>query len=268
MIENHDYFKGLRFEYGGRFSSREAWIHPQHTNTTWEIIFMIEGCAHLSTAWGNVDLNPGDFLLLPPGKPHSGYEYSKNSVSFFWLHFHAGPELEEIIENLPHNASLGTGTQMALLCRQLLHYSVLKDYPAQVSDALIGMILTEYEIHTRTQDKRHESRLLSDIREWIRINSDRRLDAKTVAEHFGYHEDHLTRLFRQRYGTGLKNYINEARTDKIRSLLLTTDLPLKEIAQQTGFDDYKAFLQYFTYHESVTPTALREQYYKTPTNNR
>jgi len=93
------------------------------------------------------------------------------------------------------------------------------------------------------------------------------LTAAEVAGQFGYNEDYLTRIFRKKTGVGLKNWINKTRMDHLRTELLTTDAPLKTIAYNAGFSDYKAFLKYFTYHESITPTALREHFYHMHTNN-
>ena len=54
----------------------------------------------------------------------------------------------------------------------------------------------------------------------------------------------------------------------IKQLLLSTDLPLKEIARRCGFEDYACFLKFFSYHESLTPTQFRTAFYRQHTNIR
>ena len=40
------------------------------------------------------------------------------------------------------------------------------------------------------------------------------------------------------------------------------------MAKAAGFDDYRAFLKFFRYHEGLTPTEFRNLYYNTHTNNK
>lgn len=262
---------GLRYDWGGKFTSRGAWIHPDTVTETWEFLYMLHGTTVLYEEETELRLSAGDALLFAPGKRHGGREKTgeeeRERVSFFWLHFYPDAAGHAMLSALPRYAHIGESSQIPLFCRQLLHVSVLSAYPRSMSDALMGMILTEYAVRTGEGEQSREERLLSDICEWIRINADRKLTVKEVAAQFEYQEDYLARVFREKLGMGLKPYIDNARMEKLRTLLLTTDEPLKSIAARTGFEDYKAFLKYFTYHGSMTPTKLREQYYRTHTNN-
>lgn len=273
----------MEYVYGGKFTSQGEWIHPIGTYDTWEFIYMICGEAHMYEGTRSFTAVGGDCLLLRPGVEHGGYAPSTDTVSFFWLHGKVRSNepavraaADTVLSGLPLHAKAMQHTQIPLLCRQLLHHSSLQMYPASMSDALFCMVLTEYAVHVRLQAmekergtgrESEEDRLVNDIAEYIRINARTPLTAADVALHFQYHEDYLTRLFRQKRGIGVKAYIDEMRIAYIRTLLLTTDAPLKSIAVQSGFDDYKAFLKYFTYHESITPTELRKRFYRTHTNN-
>jgi transcriptional regulator GlxA family with amidase domain len=131
------------------------------------------------------------------------------------------------------------------------------------------LILMEYEsIATLSDEYGKDSRTAIKIEEWIRINSDRPLSVSAVAEHFGYNEDYISKLFRRESGVGLKAYIDSMRLLRIKGLLSTTAFPLQKISDECGFEDYKAFLKFFTYHEGVTPTKFRTQCYMTHDNNR
>ncbi len=264
------------YVYGGKFSSQGAWIHPRGNYETWELIYMISGCAYLYEGETRIAARAGDCVLFSANREHGGYRYSGEGtddgeiVSFFWIHGSLQTEaVPEAFSSLPLYARGMEYTQIPYLCRQLLHISDLHSYPRSMSDALLGMIFTEYAIATQTgrEPGTPEDRLINDIAEYIRINANTALQVSAVAKHFGYHEDYLARLFRRIRGIGIKAYIDEMRMTHIRSQLLSTDAPLKSIAAQSGFDDYKAFLKYFVYHESMTPTELRERFYRTHTNN-
>ena len=263
-MKQGDYLQyGVQYIYGGKFTSQGTWIHPVGTYETWELIYMIRGCAFLYEGDRQLTANAGDVVFVRPGVEHGGFAESKETVSFFWLHGKtASPEADAALDCLPLISADLQNTQIPLLCKQLLNTSSMPQYPEAVSNALLGIILTEYAIHTRprTEEESPENRLVNEIAEYIRINA-------MYAAHFGYNEDYLTRLFRRIHGVGLKGYIDRMRMAHIRTMLLSTDLPLKSIAVQSGFDDYKAFLKYFTYHEDLTPTELRRRFYRTHTNN-
>lgn len=264
------------YVFGGKFTSQGAWIHPRGNYETWELIYMIGGCAYLYEGERRIVARAGDCVLFSAGREHGGYRYSgegtdtPETVSFFWIHASLKANgVPDAFARLPLHTKGMENTQIPYLCRQILHISSLHTYPKAMSDALLGMMFTEYAIAADAGSERgtQEDRLTNDIAEYIRINANIPLTAAAVAKHFGYHEDYLARLFRRVQGVGIKTYIDEMRMTHIRSLLLSTDAPLKSIAAQSGFDDYKAFLKYFVYHENMSPTALRERFYRTHTNN-
>lgn len=260
----------IQYVHGGKFTSQGTWIHPVGTYETWEIIYMIQGCAYLYEGNRRLTACAGDVVFFRPGTEHGGYAESVETVSFFWIHGKTdSAAASAALERLPlHTASL-QHTQIPLLCRQLLNFAPMPHYPETVFDALLGILLTEYAIQAQPNSayRGAEDRLVNDIAEYIRINAKHTVHTSEIAAHFGYNEDYLTRLFRRIHGVGLKGYIDRTRMAYIRNLLLSTDLPLKSIAAQSGFDDYKAFLKYFTYHENMTPTELRRQFFRTHTNN-
>lgn len=270
-MKQEDYLQyQIQYDYAGKFTSQGTWIHPIGTYETWEIIYMIRGRAHLYEGDRQLTANAGDVVLFRPGVEHGGTAESEETVSFFWVHGKAeGEKAITALRRLPLHAVNLQHTQIPLLCRQLLNVSSTPQYPNSVHNALLGIIFTEYAMHTLSQTKQEsaEHHLINDIAEYIRINAMHAMHTSDIAVHFGYNEDYLTRLFHRIHGVGLKGYIDRMRMNHIRTLLLSTDLPLKSIAAQSGFDDYKAFLKYFTYHEDMTPTELRQRFYRTHTNN-
>lgn len=270
-MKQEDYLQyEVVYDYGGKFTSQGTWIHPVGSYETWEIIYMIRGCAYLYEGDRQLTANAGDVVFFRPGAEHGGFSESEETVSFFWIHGKAvSVDANAALDRLPLHAVGLQHTQIPLLCKQLLNVSSTPQYPDSVHNALLGILLTEYAIHTqpRTEQESAEDRLVNDISEYIRINAMHTLHTSDIAVHFGYNEDYLTRLFRRMHGVGLKGYIDRMRMGYIRTLLVSTDLPLKSIAAQSGFDDYKAFLKYFSYHEDMTPTELRRRFYRMHTNN-
>lgn len=249
------------FEYGGRFTSRGNWIHPERIIDTYEWIVMTEGEAYIEEDGNVYELSEGSVLLLEPHKKHRGIRVSCNRVSFYWIHFKA--------QNFPSVAkcfSLQNRFEVYLLCRQILHYRERRE-PKSVCGNLLSVLLHEMEWQS-SSDPDPNSALVSRVREWIRINIDQNPDAVDVAQYFGYHADYLSRVFRRFYGHGLKAEIDACKCREIKRLLMESDLTLYEISKRVGISDYKLFLKFFKYHEGMTPTEFRNLYPSFHTNNR
>lgn len=250
----------ISFVHGGIFTSDEPWIHPKISVQTTEIIIMLKGEAHLFEDGDSYDLRENNYLIFEPEKMHGGSAYSYETVSFYWFHFDG---------SLPQNMIQKTGSlverdRIDLLCRQLLHYANTPTISKCASDYSLRLLLLEME--QQCHDQKSGSIKFSEICEWIRINGDRPLTSEIVAQQFGYHEDYLARLFRKNLDISMKQYIIRSRMSYLKTQLLSTNLTLKEIAFNAGFQDYKYFLKYFTSYAGITPTAFRNSYSNTHRN--
>jgi len=80
--------------------------------------------------------------------------------------------------------------------------------------------------------------------------------------------DYLKRLYKLSFQKNIKEAINEERIRYLKMLMLYDNMPLKEVAMKAGFSDYKYFLQFFKYHEGITPTQFYKQFSKIYINSR
>ena len=252
----------LSYTACGLFRTDEPWIHPSRVESTYEIICVSEGAVCLREGERVYHLGPGDLVILLPGVRHEGCEGSRGRTGFYWVHFSA-PSLEAfgVAERVtPAFPNLA-------IFRQLLHVANTPEYPAYAPAALITVLLAEIAA-IQAQMALQDCQVARDAAEYIRINARRRLTAGAVARQYGYSGEHLTRLFRRAYGTGLKAYICEARMKAARELMANSPFTVKEVAQMLDFDDENQFIQFFKYHQHQTPTKFRNALYNTHLNNR
>ena len=106
------------------------------------------------------------------------------------------------------------------------------------------------------------------IYEWIRASATSKLTAEKTAGHFGFSPDHVTRIIKKNYGIGVKALINNFVLSKAKELLANTEKYVKEIAYELEFDNDKAFIGFFKYHEGVFPSEFRDRFYKIHMNRK
>lgn len=71
---------------------------------------------------------------------------------------------------------------------------------------------------------------------------------------------HLSRSFRAAVGIPPKQYITAARLDRAIFLLSHTDLPLRDIADRIGYDNYNNFYVTFRREYGVSPEVYRKEH--------
>lgn len=86
------------------------------------------------------------------------------------------------------------------------------------------------------------------------------IDIESVASTIGYCPDHFRLLFKKRTGVSPKHYIIQLRLKYAHVLICSTDLPLKQIAEQCGYNDYFQFNSIFKKYYGHSPIYFREKH--------
>lgn len=68
----------------------------------------------------------------------------------------------------------------------------------------------------------------------------------------------LNKHFRHEFGTTVFQYINDKRMRHAEQLLTSSDLPISEVAESSGFSDANYFFRLFKARHGVSPTAYRK----------
>ena len=253
----------VSYLYSGLFETQEEWSHPHRVIDSYEILYVVAGEVYLEDEGERFSLKAGDVYLLRPDCRHGGYRISRGKTSFYWVHFvtDGWPGLETGLLSVPDSY------RFSLLLKQLLHIANTPGYPAYAPDAALGLLLAELTAAGRDGES-GGGPLVSKIAEWVRIHSREKLTVGEVAARFGYHPDYLCVLFRKSLGMSLKAYIGGERVKFAQSLLLTTDKPIKELAEELGWESENAFIHYFRYHTGMGPGRFRGVYHHTHMNDR
>lgn len=263
MIENAGAVFSLRYSFAGQFMTHEEWIHPTRVIDTWEVMLVTQGEVHLREGNASYHLHAGDLMLLRPFVEHGGTQSSQGRTSFFWGHF-----TTDAFERTGLRGGVCTPPDIDRLVsafRCLLHVGNTPGYPPYATDAALAALLSEVAA-SQAVSGADSSRLIQEVTEWVRINSSKKLTVQMVSAHFSYHPDYLCALMRRTFGQGLKEYINEERLKRLKTLLLTSSLSVKELAAQLGFGNENQLIHYFKYHEGISPARFRNQYAHTHLN--
>lgn len=254
----------IEYISAGLFNSDQVWCHPRRCIDTYEIIFMLEGCAYINESGYEYTLTQNDILLLDCQKEHYGFQPSTEKVSFFWIHFKVD---DEAVNSLPKFFSVSEPYLLKNLFSQCLHICNTSSYDKVCADLYTALII--HEIKKNFKESSSSSNYLATrIREWIRVNIDKNITLTDIAYEFSLHPNHISRVFKQTYGIGIKKHINSEKLKKSQSLLLTTHLNIKQISLELSFQSENHFIKFFKYHTKITPSEYRNSYTNTHTNKK
>lgn len=92
---------------------------------------------------------------------------------------------------------------------------------------------------------------------YINKNYKQKITTEALSEYCGISPQHLIRLFRKHLGTTPIRFINKNKIFHAIEMLRTTELSVKEIAYELGFDDPNYFSRLFKKEEKMSPCDTR-----------
>lgn len=286
MISNESNFN-FRFELKNiaylRFSRDSEY---QDIVSPYTRIYLItEGNGHLVTGNQNIELDSG-FMYLIPSFVHCSYAFNKN-LAHIYIHFEALLENGLTVYNLFSFQNKIQATEL----NKLLFYRLLEINPGLElphhdphvyqtkpwmdkkptwnsasqkleTEAIIQQLLACFISDVPGID--FVSNLKYNIEQilgYIQENLHTDIKIEQLAEIACLSKDHFTRVFKSVFGVPPCVFIIRKRIEKSQFLLLTSDLPINQIVDETNFKNAPYFSRMFKKYTSLTPGEYRKNRY-------
>ncbi|WP_042169536.1 response regulator transcription factor [Paenibacillus gorillae] len=85
------------------------------------------------------------------------------------------------------------------------------------------------------------------------------ISMKQVAEQLHLNASYFSVLFKEQTGVTFSDYLTRRRLQKAKELLVTTRMPIWEIAEKVGYQTDKYFIKVFKDNEGASPSQYRHQ---------
>ena len=99
-----------------------------------------------------------------------------------------------------------------------------------------------------------------ELHDWIKNNLRKNILVDDMAQLCGMSSRNFSRLYTKTMDISPAKAVEAIRVDKARELLITTNLSIKSIARNSGFQDDERMRRSFLRHIKTTPTAYRKQF--------
>lgn len=86
------------------------------------------------------------------------------------------------------------------------------------------------------------------------------ISLNVLANEFHLSAQYISQLFKNEIGVNFLAYLTNIRMEQAKKLLLSTDDTVAEIAEKSGYADYRVFTKAFKKSEGVTPSQYRRNF--------
>ncbi|MCL2185750.1 MAG: helix-turn-helix domain-containing protein, partial [Treponema sp.] len=154
-------------------------------------------------------------------------------------------------KDIKDNTALETTERYLQKIEESSNFNEITDILTSITERMSDMIFSFHGV-------RHFSALRKAER-YIWSHYTRKLSLKEIADASGLSAPYFSTVFKEEMGENLSNYLNRLRIEKAAAMLITTDLPISEVAVACGFEDQSWFSKIFKNNTSLTPGKYRER---------
>ena len=243
----------LRFISGGSCRITVGKAYPAGKAGYGEIICVSEGSLCICEDWYEYTVGAGEVLLLDSSKRHYGARETDNDASFYRVIYTGSHKLAQLAGAAEKIFTPAHPERISDITSMMTSYSSQPEYPEEMMNSLLTMLLIELFVHGLSHDDSSASRLCGRICDII-LAKNGSVRASEVAAEVGYSADYITRVFRGFYSRGLKAYIDDVRMLSIKNML-GRGLSTAEIAGEAGFLSVRAMRDFFRYKSGESISA-------------
>lgn len=150
-------------------------------------------------------------------------------------------------------------------CREALRLQItdyiLKPVNYEEFGACIDNLkISLFERRITKEPKEQEERTITLLTRYLQEHMAEELSLSVLAEQFYLNPQYISQLFKNEIGVGFLTYLTNIRMEKAKKLLLSTSYSIAEVAEQSGYGDYRVFTKVFKKTEGITPSQYRRDF--------
>ena len=156
-------------------------------------------------------------------------------------------------------------------CREALRLQITDYILKPVNYEEFGSCIDNLKIslfRRRTEEEpaaAEEERPIAAMTRYMQAHLAGEVSLNLLAEEFHLSPQYISQLFKSEIGVNFLTYLTNLRMERAKKLLLSTALPVSEVAEQSGYGDYRVFTKAFKKSEGVTPSQYRRDFLENDT---
>ena len=249
---------------------------PVHWHDELEIIYVKGGFLTVSISGESYIGKPGDAFVVSPGNLHlmgsdtSTVDYYTFLFPLKNLSFRADDLFEEKLLEPLNSGHLMINPRIndtaKELCEQLIevHESENQERESQLTAQIkTKIILLQFILEMWKKgfiienDTNGRNTVEKEMVSYIQQNYTGKISLKEFGEQFHLSEKYISRYFKEHFHITLSQYVTYLRLEHAKQLLQDTDIPVTEVAMQSGYQNVSYFIRSFKKTYEISPLKYR-----------
>ncbi|MFC7681855.1 helix-turn-helix domain-containing protein [Paenibacillus sp. GCM10028914] len=265
-----------------------GWCYPRHHHHLFELLFCLEGEVVQEMNRDTITLRPGDWLLIKSGVRHQSINASSSPYGYFNVHFDLDvPEIRSMLAVAPYRhipPEQAARTKLSSYVKELegiVQRNHVEEGAMEATDIVREFrfedklllqsytLLIIHDVLTLLRDlplppvapTREGPLPATDvahaIEEKLSQGMNDEMSVAGVAKELNLSRSQCSKLFSKVYGLSPRQYISRQKLNAAKELLVTTNLPVTDIAERLGFSSASHFSRQFRRWTGQSPTEYK-----------
>ena len=252
------------------------WRFEAHDHSAVEILLTLEGSVTYNVGDQVYEIRKGEILIIPPDTVHSLTMGEGSSRYLFLFEPDAIMSMRDIKSlavyfSRPFHLCDGSDTQIrirdlllktreAYEAREMLWNTVCHSYILRIYTVLGQRYLNGVRTKSADALRNMDPEVINAVMTYINNHYRESLTLEHVAVFAGFSRCYFSRSFKRQTGYSFKNYLCQKRLQVAADLLIRTDIPMRDVALESGFGSAATFNRVFRENKGCTPTQYRAIY--------
>lgn len=241
----------------------------KHGINEYILLYCADGEGAVSVKGHDLTLTPNTYLIVPKNTAHRYRSSVTLPWSIYWVHF-SGPNADVLFERYQDGVSAPVIHPIPYDKERISRFDRIYQILArgfderaiEVANLEMATFLTSLIYQQELAPLSQETDGVNISINFMKAQIGQKLTINDLALKSGLSVSHYSRLFRQRTGDSPVNYFNLLKVQQSCQYLYFTDLSIKEIAAELGFDDQYYFSRLFTKLIGTSPLKYRNTHKK------
>lgn len=258
--------------------------HFRRNFQVYDMLLVKKGRLYMTEKGQAYEIGPQQMLILEAGQTHWGHRACEEETEIYWVHFvHPHPcsyieskdirwstilpkdTDQDIVPSrqfmfLPKFSSINMSGLQPILDDMVSIHSSFNLYGALRIHALLAQLFTV--LQSELMGNKHSSRsfqISQKVEKFLQLNLQNPFSTKELEDEMQLNFDYLARCLKKHTGMSPLNYLHYRRMEEAKKLLFQTNLPIPDIAEHVGIQDYNYFIRIFRQSEGLPPGAFRRE---------
>lgn len=225
------------------------------------LMYIVSGEMEVEMPYGTHTLTSGHFIFFPPKFRYRYCHKSDSDIDYMWLHF-TGSDVITILEKYgfklyPEINKIKNSDDITARFKNIFNAFIKQD---KFREDELSILLDRLLISLARRVNKSNARDLLLRRSIMYINScyHANITVPELAKIENLSVSRYNALFNQVTGVSPIQYITNMRLSSACDLLLSTDLPIKQIAKLVGYPDAHFFSRIFRSKIGISPVTYRK----------